>query len=273
MDLWTKNAISRIASTLGKPIKMDNNTANELRLQFARVLVEIDANFQFPTVVKGILSNGNNIDISISYEYKPKTCDTCKVFGHCTRNCVLSLQQKWRPKETTGTVNQKEILQKSATNINDMPSRSDTTSELHTQKDKAPVDTFNPFSCLSSDDEVEECMPSSSNIPSETPVSTPALNTTSKNSTRSGKRGNLKTNEKTGNSEQYKVGNNEFVNSDQMFIDEIANYIDEIGMQEKVQVNVPHMLCDNILFKLRHEKPLNPKAPPKRTTRGTNKIK
>lgn len=100
IELWTKDAICRIDSTLGTPIKMKNNTAQELRMQFARVLIEIDIDFSYPDIVKGTFSDGSTTCINISYEYRPKLYENCKVFGHSTKNCGTNYQQKWKPKET-----------------------------------------------------------------------------------------------------------------------------------------------------------------------------
>lgn len=103
LELWTKDAICRISLTLGKPNKMDTNTAKELRLQYACVLVEIEHGFNYPETIKGVLSNGSTTIINVSYEYKTKPCENCHVYGHSTKNCCVFLQQKWKPKDDTTT--------------------------------------------------------------------------------------------------------------------------------------------------------------------------
>lgn len=90
LDLWTKEAFRHTTSTLGKPIRMDNNTAKDLHLHFAQVLIEIQSDYEHPTHVQGMHSNGTIIDIEVSYKYMPKPCDNCHVFGHSTMNCSVS---------------------------------------------------------------------------------------------------------------------------------------------------------------------------------------
>lgn len=68
---WSKEVISRIASALGRPIRMDNTTS-EIRLKYAHVLVEVDVDFKYPDKVQVIRSNNNREYIELAYEYKPK---------------------------------------------------------------------------------------------------------------------------------------------------------------------------------------------------------
>lgn len=75
---------------MGKPIGMDNYTTKEARLHYARILVEIDPNFTYPTTVQGLNYDGDVIDIQVSSEYMPCPCENCNVFGHSSKNCGLS---------------------------------------------------------------------------------------------------------------------------------------------------------------------------------------
>nr|GEZ62525.1 hypothetical protein [Tanacetum cinerariifolium] len=71
LGAWTVEVISALASSLGKPMIMDSNTANMCHkgignFDFARVLLEMNADKEFK---------------------KPPACDHCKVFGHVTKLC------------------------------------------------------------------------------------------------------------------------------------------------------------------------------------------
>ncbi|XP_019258689.1 PREDICTED: uncharacterized protein LOC109236904 [Nicotiana attenuata] len=48
---WGKNALTKIAGLIGKPLKVDRATTNKERLAFARVLVELSINQQYPKQV------------------------------------------------------------------------------------------------------------------------------------------------------------------------------------------------------------------------------
>lgn len=56
-----KDSISHIVSALGKPVRLDTNTANEIRLNYAQVLVEISGR-----ELKGKIRFPNYFDKSFS---------------------------------------------------------------------------------------------------------------------------------------------------------------------------------------------------------------
>lgn len=45
LEMWNKDTIRRISSTLVNLIRMDTNTTKETRLNYARILLKIDVNF------------------------------------------------------------------------------------------------------------------------------------------------------------------------------------------------------------------------------------
>ncbi|GJX34585.1 RNA-directed DNA polymerase, eukaryota, reverse transcriptase zinc-binding domain protein [Tanacetum coccineum] len=97
LEAWSTEGISALASSLGKPLIMDNMTAKrcqygEGRLDFARVLVEFD-------VAKGCKDKieiqyrdkDNKVkgskQVKVEYAWKPDSCRHCNVFGHCYEEC------------------------------------------------------------------------------------------------------------------------------------------------------------------------------------------
>lgn len=74
IDCWRADSLSRIVRALGIPMFNDDDTRRQKRLQFASVLVEIDAT---APLVDEIL-----IEIGDSKSYKAKFYPTWNVIGH-----------------------------------------------------------------------------------------------------------------------------------------------------------------------------------------------
>lgn len=81
LEFWTHVGFSMIASAIGKPIHIDEATANKRRLDFARVCVEINAGDELPTDIT-ISVKDESVMIGVEYQWLPSRCEKCKVFGH-----------------------------------------------------------------------------------------------------------------------------------------------------------------------------------------------
>lgn len=81
LECWTASGFSRIASSIGRPIHVDEATAGKKRLDFARVCVEISANDDLPDEIV-VRANGEAVTIRVEYQWLPPKCSECKVFGH-----------------------------------------------------------------------------------------------------------------------------------------------------------------------------------------------
>jgi hypothetical protein len=90
LECWTEAGLSRIASSIGKPIHVDNATAKRQRLDFARVCVEIEAGDELPTEVQ-VIVNGESVVVHIEYQWLPSNCTKCKIFGHSTDSCTSKI--------------------------------------------------------------------------------------------------------------------------------------------------------------------------------------
>ncbi|GJY63014.1 RNA-directed DNA polymerase, eukaryota, reverse transcriptase zinc-binding domain protein [Tanacetum coccineum] len=92
LEAWSVDGISALASSLGNPLIMDTMTANMChngvgRLNFARVLVEMEADKEFKKSIEVQYRDSvNNIKgtkkVNVSYDWKPLVCSHCQVFGH-----------------------------------------------------------------------------------------------------------------------------------------------------------------------------------------------
>ncbi|GJW14511.1 hypothetical protein Tco_0018644 [Tanacetum coccineum] len=97
-DKVIADGISALASSLGKPLIMDNITARrcqygEGRLDFARVLVEFDVIKRCKDKIEvQYIDSNNNVkglkQVKMEYAWKPKVCSHCHVFGHSFENCT-----------------------------------------------------------------------------------------------------------------------------------------------------------------------------------------
>ena len=81
--LWSAKALSTISSMVGRPLSCDKMTYERTRLSYARVCVEIDAEYspvhEFDIRCK---LSPEPIKVRVEYEWKPKRCAKCCLFGH-----------------------------------------------------------------------------------------------------------------------------------------------------------------------------------------------
>lgn len=81
LECWTEEGLSRITSTIGRPLHVDIATAQQQRLDFARVCVEVSANSNLPNCIQ--IRNGvDSVTVNLEYQWLPPKCGLCKVFGH-----------------------------------------------------------------------------------------------------------------------------------------------------------------------------------------------
>ena len=97
LEALTVQGISSLASSLGKPLLMDDMTATVCqygkgRIGYVRILVEVDAKkeFKYNIVVQCRNSAGSIIRtklVRVDYTWKPPVCKHCGVFGHSLAQC------------------------------------------------------------------------------------------------------------------------------------------------------------------------------------------
>ncbi|KAK2653178.1 hypothetical protein Ddye_013034 [Dipteronia dyeriana] len=92
-ECWNEKGLSHIASAVGKLLYADSLTESMKRISFARVCIEIDAScdlvdsFDLFMGDSSCLEHGENMEILVEYQWKPKRCAECKCFGHSITNC------------------------------------------------------------------------------------------------------------------------------------------------------------------------------------------
>ncbi|XP_043687851.1 uncharacterized protein LOC122639080 [Telopea speciosissima] len=87
LHFWGNRSLGCIASVIGKPICMDQRTAQRERLSFARLYVLVSATDGLPDLIPISLEDGSVLQQPIVYEWAPPHCSACKVFGHSTSSC------------------------------------------------------------------------------------------------------------------------------------------------------------------------------------------
>ncbi|XP_022003171.1 uncharacterized protein LOC110900594 [Helianthus annuus] len=101
---YTEDGLSLIASKIGNPMVLDNETTKMCmdswgRSGFARAIIELDAEKELkdsvtvaiPNIEEGGFLRSN---IRVEYEWKPPKCCTCNVFGHGEDECPMRTNDK-----------------------------------------------------------------------------------------------------------------------------------------------------------------------------------
>lgn len=101
LHLWNATGFSRSASYVGKPIMTDTPTDMKIRMDYARICVEIDVNCSFPEELPFQIEN-EKFKVRAEYPWKPTSCSHCRSFAHSTARCnsytVQKVKTKWIPK-------------------------------------------------------------------------------------------------------------------------------------------------------------------------------
>ncbi|KAL2930688.1 hypothetical protein RDABS01_036098 [Bienertia sinuspersici] len=95
---WGFHCIDKIIKPLGKLCKLDENTMQRNKLQYARCMVEVNINQQYPPSVHFMNERKEKIEVGITYEWKPEVCAQCKKMGHSGQECharVKQQKQQW----------------------------------------------------------------------------------------------------------------------------------------------------------------------------------
>ncbi|RZB60151.1 hypothetical protein D0Y65_043072 [Glycine soja] len=87
LELWNPQALGKILSKIGSPIRSDHLTASKGSISFARALVEVDASLELIGEVRFRLPTGKTFVQKIEYENRPSFCTHYKMIGHRLTNC------------------------------------------------------------------------------------------------------------------------------------------------------------------------------------------
>nr|XP_043613031.1 uncharacterized protein LOC122585002 [Erigeron canadensis] len=100
---YSKDGLSLIASTLGKPLLLDAYTSQMClnswgRHSYARALIELDASRDLKDTLVIAIPNVHGegvskVEVYVEYEWKPPHCSHCKVFGHALVTCPSQVKE------------------------------------------------------------------------------------------------------------------------------------------------------------------------------------
>lgn len=76
-----EEGLSRIPSTIGKPLHVDLATTKHSRFDFARICIEVDANEDLPSSIHIKIELGSVV-VAVEYQWLPQKCTKCNAFGH-----------------------------------------------------------------------------------------------------------------------------------------------------------------------------------------------
>ncbi|KAL2228591.1 UNVERIFIED_CONTAM: hypothetical protein Sindi_1838800 [Sesamum indicum] len=93
VHLFEKNALFTLASKIGKPLRMDEPTADLSRPGLARVCVELDLTAPKVHVVY-LNIEGKTYRQPLLYENSPPYCSSCNHFGHGIATCIIKLNNE-----------------------------------------------------------------------------------------------------------------------------------------------------------------------------------
>lgn len=98
---WGEKSLGKIVGQLGVMIKVDLATKTRDKLMFARVLIEVKVDQEFPSVIHFLNEKGVKIDKKVNYDWIPITCTVCRGMG------MTSLGVLGREVETLGELGEK----------------------------------------------------------------------------------------------------------------------------------------------------------------------
>ncbi|KAJ8436750.1 hypothetical protein Cgig2_009724 [Carnegiea gigantea] len=80
-------SLSKIGSLLGYPLKTDKYIKDKSMLKYARLMVEMSLEGQFPEYIEFANEKGVLLRQKVTYEWMPIKCDKRKMFGHTQEQC------------------------------------------------------------------------------------------------------------------------------------------------------------------------------------------
>ncbi|KAK4723266.1 hypothetical protein R3W88_026045 [Solanum pinnatisectum] len=93
LNCWNSVVLSKIGSSLGKPLYADGCTTQTSRISFAKILVEVDVTRPLAKVIKILDPKERIVEQKVWYEWKPMFCHKCLQVGHsCVDKPITTMQ-------------------------------------------------------------------------------------------------------------------------------------------------------------------------------------
>lgn len=101
LNFGEDKSLNKIAGLIGRVIKVDQDTLHRDKLMFAKVLVEVCIDQNFPTEIQFMDEKWVVIHQAVENDWLPITCWLCKGIGHKQEACTRRNNQgkkRWLPK-------------------------------------------------------------------------------------------------------------------------------------------------------------------------------
>ncbi|XP_074302728.1 uncharacterized protein LOC141634454 [Silene latifolia] len=87
LKFWGGECLEKIASLVGKYMRADTATMDKTRIGYARLMVEVQVGQEFPNRIFFKDEKGEDVSVSVEYEWKPVQCGACRGIGHTKEDC------------------------------------------------------------------------------------------------------------------------------------------------------------------------------------------
>ena len=100
LEYWNPEGLGYIESVISKPLHVHQMTATWRRLSFARLCIEVSAEFKLLKefdieFIDPTSGEPTMINLKVEYQWNPIRCAKCRKFGH---NCAASFPKSKSPK-------------------------------------------------------------------------------------------------------------------------------------------------------------------------------
>jgi len=98
LKYWGLGSLSKIASILGIPLKIDKYIKEKSTLRYARILIEMNVEGPFPEFVEFFNKNDVLVRQTVKYKWLPTKCAHYNMFGHTEDQCRKKngIHKEWR---------------------------------------------------------------------------------------------------------------------------------------------------------------------------------
>ena len=158
---WGLQSLSKIGSMLGIPLKTDRYTKEKLMIKYARLLVEMPLDGDFPDYID--FANEKNVIIrqKVVYEWKPIKCSYCKMYDHVQEECRKRTQQRkeWRAVVASQSITTVHEAEEGAVEGFQIATRHISRNQAFTATEGEPEDLLqiNKYTALLEEEGTHEC--------------------------------------------------------------------------------------------------------------------
>ncbi|KAG7599342.1 hypothetical protein ISN44_As06g035270 [Arabidopsis suecica] len=101
--LFSHQGLELLSSTVGTFVKLHPNTERCVRLDVARVLVEVNLQTTLTEKISFTNENGDEILVPVSYPWLPPKCKLCSHWGHKEKDCSTAAKVQILSKHDAGS--------------------------------------------------------------------------------------------------------------------------------------------------------------------------